>query len=118
MVPSTVLGNHILLHALFQQLYLARQLCLLPRQHDSQPPHKTGMDAVLRTWKSRWKETPESSTDPRNSASPNSFTSAPLLGQIYVRLQVDLGPHRALMTKAPPTIADPSRLDPTSGEAK
>lgn len=104
-ISPTALGNHVLLHALSQQLYFARQLCLLSVDHNSQPQNETGMDAVLRTWKSRWKETPESSTDPRNPAGPITFTSAALLGQIYVRLQVDLGPHRALMTKDPPTIA-------------
>ncbi|PKK46141.1 hypothetical protein CI102_8369 [Trichoderma harzianum] len=103
--PSTALGNHILLHALFQQLYFARQLCLFPLDHDHQTRDITGLDAVLRTWKSRWKDTPESSTDPRNPAGPIAFTSAALLGQIYVRIQVDLGPHRALMTRDPSTIA-------------
>ncbi|KAJ4864345.1 fungal specific transcription factor domain-containing protein [Trichoderma breve] len=103
--PSTALGNHILLHALFQQLYFARQLCLFPLDHDHQARDITGLDAVLRTWKSRWKDTPESSTDPRNPAGPIAFTSAALLGQIYVRIQVDLGPHRALMTRDPSTIA-------------
>lgn len=104
-MSPTALGNHVLLHALSQQLYFARQLCLLPLEHDSRPHSETGMDAILHTWKSRWKETPGSSTDPRNPAGPIAFTSAALLGQIYVRLQVDLGPHRALMTRDPPTIA-------------
>ena len=104
-VACTAFGNHILLHALFQQLYFARQLCLLPLEHGPQRHHVTGMDAVLRTWKSRWKQTPESSTDPRNPSGPIAFTSAALLGQIYVRLQLDLGPHRALMTRDPSTIA-------------
>lgn len=104
--PSTALGNHVLLHAVFQQLYFARQMCLCPLDNDLQARHiTTGLDAVLRNWKSRWKDTPESSTDPRNPAGPIAFTSAALLGQIYVRIQVDLGPHRAFMTRDPSAIA-------------
>lgn len=106
-VTSTPFGNHILIHALSQQLYFARQMCLLPIEHDPQRHRQkvTGMEAVLRNWKSRWKQTPESSTDPRNPAGPIAFTSAALLGQVYVRLQLDIGPHIALITRDPSTIA-------------
>ncbi|KAI2716338.1 transcriptional regulator family: C2H2 zinc finger and Fungal Specific TF [Penicillium roqueforti] len=104
-MACTAFGNHILLHALSQQLFFARQLCRLPLEQGTHRHHITGMDAVLRTWKSYWKQTPESSTDPRNPSGPIAFTSAALLGQIYVRLQIDLGPHRALMTRDPSAIA-------------
>ncbi|RFU24451.1 hypothetical protein B7463_g11885, partial [Scytalidium lignicola] len=106
MTPSTPLGNHILMHAVFQQLYFARQLCLYPLlKQGLQLSDLTSLEDVLRSWKSRWKETPESSTDPRNPAGPIAFTSAALLGQAYVRFHVDLGPHRALITNDPLQIA-------------
>lgn len=106
-VTSTPFGNHILLHALSQQLYFARPLCLVPIEHDPQRQRQkvTGMETVLRNWKSRWKQTPESSTDPRNPAGPIAFTSAALLGQVYVRLQLDIGPHLNLITRDPSAIA-------------
>ena len=105
-IPSTPLGNHVLLHAIFQQLYFARQLCWYPLlKQGSQLANLTTLEDALRSWKSRWKETRESSTNPRNPAGPIAFTSVALLGQAYVRLQVDLGPHRALSSNDPLQIA-------------
>ncbi|KAH8812108.1 hypothetical protein F5884DRAFT_898432 [Xylogone sp. PMI_703] len=105
-MSSTALGNHILMHAIFQQLYFAHQLCLYPiLKQGLQLNDVIRLEDVIRGWKSRWKETPESSTDPRNPAGPIAFTSAALLGQAYVRLQVDLGPHRALISNDPFQIA-------------
>lgn len=113
--PSTPLGNHVLLHAIFQHIYFARQLCIYP---SSQPSHSlrsedlTMLEDVLRAWKLRWKQTPESSTNPRNPAGPIAFTSAALLGQAYVRLYLNLGPSRALISQDPVAIAQSLTLVP------
>lgn len=105
-VMSTPLGNHVLLHAIFQQLYFAKQLCRYPLLKTGlQLADLTTLKEVLRSWKSRWKETRESSTNPRNPAGPIAFTSVAMLGQVYVRLQVDSGPYCALQTNDPLEVA-------------
>lgn len=117
---STPMGNHVLLHGIFQHIYFARQLCISPpprqrpRQNQSQNQNPNSglrsedlamLEDVLHAWKLRWEQTPESSTNPRNPAGPIAFTSAALLGQAYVHLYLDLGPCRALMSQDPVQIA-------------
>ncbi|GAB1212103.1 hypothetical protein ATERTT37_001230 [Aspergillus terreus] len=106
--PISPLGNYILIHALIQQIFFARQLCLSApylqstslRQEDL-----TVLDSSLSAWKALWKRTPESSIDPQNPAGPIAFTSTALLGLAYIRLHVDLGPYRRLITQDPVQIA-------------
>ncbi|KAJ5981263.1 hypothetical protein N7499_001725 [Penicillium canescens] len=106
--PISPLGNYILIHAIIQQIFFARQLCL-------SAPHMQGtslrqddlnvLDNSLSAWKALWKRTPESSIDPQNPAGPIAFTSTALLGLAYIRLHVDLGPCRHLITQDPAQIA-------------
>ncbi|KAJ5317928.1 hypothetical protein N7508_002436 [Penicillium antarcticum] len=106
--PISPLGNYILIHAIIQQIFFARQLCL-------SAPHMQGtslrqddlnvLDNSLSAWKALWKRTPESSIDPQNPAGPIAFTSTALLGLAYIRLHVDLGPCRHLITQDPTQIA-------------
>ncbi|KAJ5995024.1 hypothetical protein N7481_002001 [Penicillium waksmanii] len=63
------------------------------------------LDNSLSAWKALWKRTPESSIDPQNPAGPIAFTSTALLGLAYIRLHVDLGPCRHLITQDPAQIA-------------
>ncbi|KAE8318002.1 hypothetical protein BDV41DRAFT_449303 [Aspergillus transmontanensis] len=106
--PISPLGNYILIHALIQQIFFARQLCLSApmmqgtslRQEDL-----STLDNSLSAWKALWKRTPESSIDPQNPAGPIAFTSTALLGLAYIRLHVDLGPCRRLITQDPVQIA-------------
>ncbi|KAL1968990.1 hypothetical protein VTN77DRAFT_824 [Rasamsonia byssochlamydoides] len=106
--PISPLGNYILIHAIIQQIFFARQLCLsaplMPgtslRQEDL-----TVLDNSLSAWKAGWRRTPESSIDPQNPAGPIAFTSTALLGLAYIRLHVDLGPCRRLATQDPIQIA-------------
>lgn len=102
------LGNYVLIHAIIQQIFFARQLCL-------SAPHISGsslrsedlavLDSSLSAWKSGWRQTPESSIDPQSPAGPIAFTSTALLGLAYIRLHVDLGPCRRLVTQDPIQIA-------------
>jgi hypothetical protein len=104
---STPLGNHILMHAILQQIYFARQLYIYPPLKQLLRTEDLAvLEDVLRSWKLRWQQTPESSTNPRNPAGPIAFTSSALLGQAYVRLYLDLGPCRALMSLQPLQIAE------------
>lgn len=106
--PISPLGNYILIHAIIQQIFFARQLCLSApnmqgtslRQEDLNV-----LDNSLSAWKALWKRTPESSIDPQNPAGPIAFTSTALLGLAYIRLHVDLGPCRHLITQDPHQIA-------------
>lgn len=103
---STPLGNHILMHAILQQIYFSRQLYVYPPLKQLLRTEDLAvLEDVLRSWKLRWQQTPESSTNPRNPAGPIAFTSSALLGQAYVRLYLDLGPCRALQSLQPLQIA-------------
>ncbi|KAL4734541.1 hypothetical protein BDV11DRAFT_212704 [Aspergillus similis] len=106
--PISPLGNYILIHALIQQIFFARQLCLsAPSLHGTslRPDDLNILDSSLGSWKALWKRTPESSIDPQNPAGPIAFTSTALLGLAYIRLHVDLGPCRRLVTQDPVQIA-------------
>ncbi|RHZ52328.1 uncharacterized protein CDV56_106629 [Aspergillus thermomutatus] len=106
--PISPLGNYILIHAIIQQIFFARQLCLsAPTMQGTslRPDDLTILDNSLSAWKALWKRTPESSIDPQNPAGPIAFTSTALLGLAYIRLHVDLGPCRRLITQDPAQIA-------------
>ncbi|KAL2854684.1 hypothetical protein BJX68DRAFT_31823 [Aspergillus pseudodeflectus] len=106
--PISPLGNYILIHALIQQIFFARQLCLsAPNLHGTslRPDDLNVLDNSLSSWKALWKRTPESSIDPQNPAGPIAFTSTALLGLAYIRLHVDLGPCRRLVSQDPGQIA-------------
>ncbi|KAJ5461354.1 uncharacterized protein N7458_002906 [Penicillium daleae] len=106
--PISPLGNYILIHAIIQQIFFARQLCLsAPNMHGTSLRQEdlNVLDNSLSAWKALWKRTPESSIDPQNPAGPIAFTSTALLGLAYIRLHVDLGPCRHLITQDPHQIA-------------
>ncbi|KAJ5280425.1 hypothetical protein N7478_005797 [Penicillium angulare] len=106
--PISPLGNYILIHAIIQQIFFARQLCLsAPNMHGTSLRQEdlNVLDNSLSAWKALWKRTPESSIDPQNPAGPIAFTSTALLGLAYIRLHVDLGPCRHLITQDPMQIA-------------
>ena len=106
--PISPLGNYILIHALIQQIFFARQLCLcVPNMQGSglRQEDLNVLDNSLTAWKALWKRTPESSIDPQNPAGPIAFTSTALLGLAYIRLHVDLGPCRHLISQDPVQIA-------------
>lgn len=106
--PISPLGNYILIHAIIQQIFFARQLCLsAPNMHGTslRQDDLNVLDTSLSAWKALWKRTPESSIDPQNPAGPIAFTSTALLGLAYIRLHVDLGPCRHLITQDPAQIA-------------
>ena len=106
--PISPLGNYILIHALIQQIFFARQLSLAwpgvagasLRMEDI-----VILDRGLGAWKTGWKRAPESSLDPQNPNGPVAFTSTALLGLAYIRLHVDMGPLRHLETRDPEQIA-------------
>lgn len=102
------LGNYVLVHALIQQIFFARQLSLAwPGVAGSSLRIEdiTVLDRGLSSWKAGWKRAPESSLDPQNPNGPVAFTSTALLGLAYIRLHVDMGPLRHLETRDATQIA-------------
>ena len=104
----TPLGNYVLIHAIIQQIFFARQLSL------SWPNIGSGslrsedlamLEHGLSQWKAGWRRTPESSLDPQNPNGPVAFTSTAFLGLAYIRLHLDMGPLRHLETRDPAQVA-------------
>ncbi|KAJ5165422.1 Transcription factor [Penicillium coprophilum] len=127
------LGNYILLHGLLQRIHLVSELSLpngnqsttlpteelnkLEQVHYSQMSPKSNSNNLfhrraLRSWTSVWQQAPESSLDPQNANGPIPFTSSAFLGLAYVRLSLNLGPHRRLETRDPTIIATALRRSP------
>ncbi|CAG7915544.1 unnamed protein product [Penicillium olsonii] len=104
-IPSP-LGNYILLHGLLQRIHLVSELSLPNGNHSSLPTEELNkLERALRSWTSVWQQAPESSLDPHNANGPIPFTSSAFLGLAYVRLSLNLGPHRRLETRDPTIIA-------------
>ncbi|ETI23219.1 hypothetical protein G647_05017 [Cladophialophora carrionii CBS 160.54] len=106
--PISPLGNYILVHALIQQIFFARQLSLAwPGVAGSSLRMEdiAVLDRGLSSWKAGWKRAPESSLDPQNPNGPVAFTSTALLGLAYIRLHVDMGPLRHLESRDAAQIA-------------
>lgn len=110
--PGTIvspLGNYVLIHALIQQIFFARQLSMAwPGVAGStlRLEDISVLQRGLSAWKAGWKRTPESSLDPQNPNGPVPFTSTALLGLAYIRLHVDMGPLRHLETRDSKQIAE------------
>ena len=119
--PVSPLGNYVLIHALIQQIFFARQLSLVwPAADATSLRHEdiTILDRGLSSWKSGWRRDPQSSLDPQNPNGPVAFTSTALLGLAYIRLHIDMGPLRHLESRDSNQIAHalhntpPIRRDP------
>jgi hypothetical protein len=107
--PISSLGNYVLIHAIIQQIYYARQasrICRpltganILRREDIEI-----FERALKAWQVGWERTPESSLNPTNPYGPVAFSSTALLRLAYIRLHMDLGPHRELDTREPQVIA-------------
>lgn len=113
--PVSPLGNYVLVHALIQQIFFARQLSInwpgaagsMLRSEDV-----AVLERALSSWKQGWKRTPESSLDPQNPNGPVAFTSTALLGLAYIRLHIHMGPLRHLETRDSVQIAHALRNTP------
>ncbi|KAE8382248.1 hypothetical protein BDV26DRAFT_288772 [Aspergillus bertholletiae] len=100
-IPSPT-ASIIVIHGLLHLILLSRQASLSGAVSSNQLDI---FENALRRWTSTWQLAPESSLDPLNPNGPIPFTSTALLGLAYTRLQLDLGPCRALMTRDPRQIA-------------
>lgn len=107
--PISSLGSYVLIHAIIQQIYFARQASrtgrLLTGTSSLRPEEIEIFERSLKTWQVGWERTPESSLDPTNPYGPVAFSSTALLRLAYIRLHCDMGPHRELDTREPQRIA-------------
>ena len=100
--PVSPLGNYILIHAIIQQIFFARQLSTFwPATAGAslRSEDVVAFEHGLSAWKAGWKRAPESSLDPQNPNGPVAFTSTAFLGLAYIRLHVDMGPIRHLESR-------------------
>ena len=104
---NSSLGNYVLVHALIQHIFFVRQVSRyrLSNQGELPPEDVASIEHALRNWQIAWKRNPESSLDPQNPNGPVTFNSTALLRLAYIRLNVDIGPGRALDTRDPSQIA-------------
>lgn len=119
--PVSPLGNYVLIHAIIQQIFFARQLSMVWPAADASSLRQEDisvLDRGLSSWKAGWRRDPQSSLDPQNPNGPVAFTSTALLGLAYIRLHIDMGPLRHLETRDSGQIAHalhntaPIRRDP------
>jgi hypothetical protein len=104
---NSSLGNYILVHAVIQHIFFVRQVSRYRLNNSGEIPAEdvTAIEQALRNWQLAWKRNPESSLDPLNPNGPVTFNSTALLRLAYIRLNVDIGPGRALDTRDPIQIA-------------
>ncbi|BCR83500.1 uncharacterized protein ACHE_10902A [Aspergillus chevalieri] len=101
------LGGYILILALIQHIYFLRETSKYNFGSDRSlsPTDVTNVEQALRNWQSKWYRDPESFLGPGSPQGPISFNSTALLRMAYIRLNVDVGPWRALDTHNPREIA-------------
>ena len=108
-------GNYIVIHGLVQHIFTERQISSLRTSGPSLEPTKiTSLDASLRSWQQCWHSSSESSLDPLSSNGPLAFNSTALLRIAYIRLNVDLGPRRSVITRNPVCLARSVAETPTT----
>lgn len=108
---NSSLGNYVLIHALIQHIFFVRQITRCRSDSDGElaSDDVSALEQALRNWQLGWKRNPESSLDPMDPNGPVAFNSTALLRLAYIRLNIDIGPCRALDTRDPIQIANSFR---------
>jgi hypothetical protein len=76
------------------------------------PEDITSLELALRNWQIGWRQNAEPSLQPLDPNGPVAFNSTALLRLAYIRLNIDVGPGRALDTRDPIQIARAFRESP------
>ncbi|KAI2993553.1 transcriptional regulator family: C2H2 zinc finger and Fungal Specific TF [Aspergillus niger] len=99
-------ANYVLLHGLLQEIFFARNITSLDQYPSSiQDGHTRVIETALQAWQNSWGATYESTIDPLSPRGPLGFNARTLLQLAYVRLNVNIGPHRQLVSHNPAEIA-------------
>lgn len=101
------LGSYTLILAIIQHIYFLRTVAKHKPggEQGLSTADMTEIEQALKNWQSGWNQDPESFLGPGSPLGPISFNSTALLRMAYIRLNVDLGPWRALNTHIPHEIA-------------
>lgn len=101
------LAGYTLILALIQHIYFIRETskCRPDSDRGLTLTDIAGVEQALKNWQSGWYLDPESFLGPGSPQGPISFNSSALVRMAYIRLNVDLGPCRALNTHDPHEIA-------------
>ncbi|KAJ5593961.1 uncharacterized protein N7459_000169 [Penicillium hispanicum] len=104
-------GNFILMHGLFQHIYLAWESSFcIPMPAAGQPislPYEflTRFHTALRRWQKSWEASSDPSITPSSPKGPLGFNATAIFRIACIRLHFNLGPHRNLGTGNPEAIA-------------
>ncbi|KAL2840043.1 hypothetical protein BJY01DRAFT_250170 [Aspergillus pseudoustus] len=102
----SALGGCILIHGIIQRIWLVRNTWSPGARDAGLPLANIEMfERALKAWSCYWEQDKERSIDPLSPHGPLSFTSTALLRLAYIRINMDLGPARALNTWDPHLIA-------------
>ncbi|KAL0931246.1 regulatory protein (AmdA) [Colletotrichum truncatum] len=101
--PLSSFGNYVLVHGLLQQTLLTNHAREGPTNENTpfSDDHVGRMEAALRVWQESWEATYESTTDPSSPKGPMGFNSTAILRLVYIRLNVNLGPNRHVLSRDP-----------------
>lgn len=101
------LGGYTAILGLIQHIYFLQMVAKRrPEGELGIPPADViEVERALRKWQNEWNQDPESFMGPGSPLGPISFNATALLRMAYIRLNVDLGPWRALNTHDPQEIA-------------
>lgn len=111
---NSSLGNYILIHAIIQHIFFLRQVARgrFDGKKDMATEDVCGLERALRNWQIGSKRRPDSSLELQDPNGPVAFNSTALLRLAYIRLNIDIGPGRALDTRDPMQIARAFRASP------
>lgn len=104
----SALGGYALIHAIIQQIWLVRNGRIPVDGLSGSSLCKNEMrifERALKRWTTFWELNKESSMDPLSPHGPLTFTSTALLRLAYIRLNLNLGPVRALSSWDPHVVA-------------
>ena len=101
-------GNYVLIHALLQHIFYARQLgrSFLVDGEVGTSDYLSGIETALRNWQRGWQRGWQQNSDlSLDLAGPVAFNCVALLRLAYIRMNVDIGPCRVLEIRDPKSIA-------------
>lgn len=105
--PLSAFGNYVLIHGLSIQVFLARNAAdpFLRSDSSLSLDFIEKMEAALRVWQRSWEATHESSLDPSSPKGSLGFNCTAILRLVYIRLNVNTGFSRQLLSRDPVEIA-------------
>lgn len=104
-------GNLILIHAVFQQIYLAREsevchsMSTGGQSATFSPEVLAKFHSALHRWQKSWQISSDPSITPSSPNGPLGFNATAIFRIACIRLHINLGPHRSLGTGDPERIA-------------